>query len=88
MTVPTSAELRQYVPVDGSLADRVILVTGASGSIGGALAQACARLGARVVLSGRSVKKLEKVYDAIVASRCAAPVDRTARFRESRRLRL
>jgi NAD(P)-dependent dehydrogenase (short-subunit alcohol dehydrogenase family) len=67
MTVPTSAELRHYTPSDGLLADRVILVTGASGSIGGALAQACARLGARVILSGRSVKKLEKTYDAILA---------------------
>ena len=44
MRAPTSAELRQYVPAPGLLADRVILVTGASGSIGGALAQAAARL--------------------------------------------
>ena len=67
MPAPTSAELRSYLPAENLLADRVILVTGASGSIGGALAQACARLGARVILSGRSVKKLEKVYDSIVA---------------------
>lgn len=67
MPAPTSAELRQYAPAEGLLADRVILVTGASGSIGGALAQACARLGARVILSGRTVKKLERVYDSIVA---------------------
>ncbi len=66
MPAPTSAELRHYVPSDGLLADRIILITGASGSIGGALAQACARLGAQVILSGRSVKKLEKAYDAIV----------------------
>ena len=67
MPAPTSAELRQYAPAENLLADRVILVTGASGSIGGALAQAGARFGARVILSGRSVKKLEKVYDSIVA---------------------
>jgi NAD(P)-dependent dehydrogenase (short-subunit alcohol dehydrogenase family) len=67
MTTPTSADLRHYVPAADLLRDRVILVTGASGSIGGALALACARLGARVILSGRSVKKLERVYDAIVA---------------------
>ena len=67
MPAPTSAELRNYSPAEQLLADRVILVTGASGSIGGALAQACARLGARVILSGRSVRKLEKVYDSIVA---------------------
>ena len=46
----------------------MILVTGAGGSIGGALARACAAAGAQVVLSGRSVRKLEKVYDAIVAA--------------------
>ena len=53
MPAPTSAELHNYSPAENLLADRVILVTGASGSIGGALAQACARLGARVILSGR-----------------------------------
>jgi NAD(P)-dependent dehydrogenase (short-subunit alcohol dehydrogenase family) len=67
MPAPTSAELRNYSPAENLLADRVILVTGASGSIGGALAHACARLGARVILSGRSVRKLESVYDSIVA---------------------
>ncbi len=59
---------RAYEPPPGALADRVILVTGASGGLGGALARACAELGARVVLSGRSVKKLEAVYDSIVAA--------------------
>jgi NAD(P)-dependent dehydrogenase (short-subunit alcohol dehydrogenase family) len=57
----------------------VILVTGAGGSIGSALAQACARLGAQVILCGRSVKKLEAVYDAIVAGGgprpAIAPID-------------
>lgn len=50
------------------LADRVILITGAGGGLGSALAVACAGLGARIVLSGRKVPKLEKVYDAIVAA--------------------
>ena len=79
MPAPTSAELRSYLPAENLLADRVILVTGASGSIGGALAQACARLGARVILSGRSVRALENVYDSIVAQGgprpSIAPVD-------------
>ena len=73
MPAPTSAELRHYSPAGNLLADRVILVTGASGSIGGALAHACARLGARVILSGRSVGKLEKVYDSIIAQGCPRP---------------
>lgn len=68
MNHPSEAEVRAYRPRPHLLANRVILVTGASGSIGGALAIACARLGAQVVLTGRSVRKLEKAYDAIVAA--------------------
>lgn len=79
MPAPTSAELRRYVPADGLLDGRVILVTGASGTIGSALAQASARLGAQVILCGRSVKKLEATYDAIVAGGgprpAIAPID-------------
>jgi NAD(P)-dependent dehydrogenase (short-subunit alcohol dehydrogenase family) len=73
MPTPASTDLRNYVPAADLLKDRVILVTGASGTIGGALAQACARLGATVILSGRSVKKLECVYDAIVAQGAPRP---------------
>ena len=65
--VQTEPEARSYAAPKGALAERVILVTGASGGIGGALARACASLGARVVLSGRSVKRLEAVYDSIMA---------------------
>jgi NAD(P)-dependent dehydrogenase (short-subunit alcohol dehydrogenase family) len=73
MPAPTSAELRAYRPAAGLLHGRVILVTGASGSIGGALATACATLGAQVILNGRSVRKLEQLYDAIVASGAPRP---------------
>jgi NAD(P)-dependent dehydrogenase (short-subunit alcohol dehydrogenase family) len=73
MPAPTSADLRAYRPGPGLLSDRVILVTGASGSIGGALASACAGLGARVILNGRSVRKLETLYDTIVASGAPRP---------------
>jgi NAD(P)-dependent dehydrogenase (short-subunit alcohol dehydrogenase family) len=68
MVAVTSDDLRRYQPAPGALAERVILVTGAGGSIGAALAMACAAAGAQVVLTGRSVRKLEKVYDAIVAT--------------------
>ena len=61
-------EPRTYVAPPGALAGRVILVTGASGGIGAALARACGELGATVVLTARNVKKLESVYDAIVAA--------------------
>lgn len=64
----TDAEVRSYQPPAQLLAERIILVTGASGGLGSALAKASASLGARVILSGRNVRKLEAVYDAIVAA--------------------
>lgn len=47
------------------LRNRVILVTGASNGIGRELALHTAAHGARVILHGRNVTKLESVYDAI-----------------------
>jgi len=47
------------------LKDRIILVTGASDGIGRALAVHAAAHGARVILHGRNVAKLEQVYDKI-----------------------
>lgn len=58
---------KNYETADGALKDRVILITGASDGIGRALALAAAALGARVILHGRNVKKLEDVYDEIEA---------------------
>jgi NAD(P)-dependent dehydrogenase (short-subunit alcohol dehydrogenase family) len=66
--LPTDDEIRSYQAPAGLLTGRAILVTGAGGGLGSALAQACATLGAQVVLSGRNVRKLETVYDAIVAA--------------------
>ncbi|BBL75643.1 SDR family NAD(P)-dependent oxidoreductase [Methylomagnum ishizawai] len=50
------------------LQNRVVLVTGATGALGSATAQACARAGATVVLLSRGIPRLEKLYDAIVAA--------------------
>ena len=50
-----------------ALAGRVVLVTGAHGGLGSAASQACARAGATVVLLGRKVPKLNRLYDAIAA---------------------
>ena len=66
--MPTDPEVKSYAAGPGLLEDRVILVTGAGGGLGGALATACAALGARVVLCGRKVPKLERVYDTIVTA--------------------
>lgn len=54
-----------YTAPANLLQDRYILVTGASGGLGSAVAKAAAAHGATVVLMGRSIKKLEGVYDAI-----------------------
>lgn len=51
-----------------SFAERVILITGAGGAIGGAVARALAARGASIVLMGRSLPPLEKTYDDIVAA--------------------
>ena len=63
-----SIDPKSYNAPDGLLNDRVILITGASDGIGRVLALETSRLGATVVLHGRDVKKLEAVYDEIVAS--------------------
>ena len=50
---------------DIRLDDRIILITGAGDGIGKAVALACAERGATVILLGRTVHKLEQIYDGI-----------------------
>jgi NAD(P)-dependent dehydrogenase (short-subunit alcohol dehydrogenase family) len=57
-----------------NLAGRIVLVTGATGSLGRALAKACAKAGATLILHGRVVRKLEALYDQIVAHDAPEPV--------------
>ena len=56
-----------------SLRDKVILITGASDGIGRAVSLAAGRAGATVVLLGRTVKKLEAVYDELIAAGAPQP---------------
>jgi len=56
---------KQFTPDAGLLAGRIILITGAGGGLGRALAVESARAGASVILSGRNAAKLERVYDEI-----------------------
>ena len=62
-----SIDPRSYTYANDVLRDRIILVTGSSDGIGKTLALHIAGLGAQVILHGRSVQKLEKIYDAIEA---------------------
>lgn len=55
-----------YIPTADLLKGRIILVTGAGDGIGAEAARTFARHGATVILVGRTQKKLEAVYDAIV----------------------
>ncbi|HBM28877.1 MAG TPA: YciK family oxidoreductase, partial [Halomonas sp.] len=57
-----------YQPTPNLLENRVVLVTGAGDGIGRAAALTYARHGATVVLLGRTIAKLERVYDEIEAA--------------------
>ena len=57
-----------YQPATDLLRDRVILITGAGDGIGAAAARTFAAHGATVVLLGKTIPKLEAVYDAIVSA--------------------
>lgn len=58
---------RDYAPSRDLLQSRVILVTGAGDGIGRTVSKSLAAHGATVVLLGKTVKKLEGVYDEILA---------------------
>jgi NAD(P)-dependent dehydrogenase (short-subunit alcohol dehydrogenase family) len=57
--------MQHYQPQPNLLADRIVLVTGAAEGIGHAVARACAKHGATVILSGFDAQRLETVYDEI-----------------------
>jgi NAD(P)-dependent dehydrogenase (short-subunit alcohol dehydrogenase family) len=59
---------RSHVPAAAELAGRVVAITGASDGIGRAVALACARHQATVVLIGRNETKLEAVHAEIAAA--------------------
>lgn len=56
------------------LTDKTILITGASDGIGKATAIACAKAGATVIIHGKTVPKLELLYDEIVEAGYPEPV--------------
>lgn len=58
----------EYQPSENLLQGRVILITGAGDGIGKAAAKSYAAHGATVILVGRTLEKLEQVYDEIEAA--------------------
>jgi len=65
---------KTYQPAPDFLQGRVILITGAGDGIGSAAARSYAQHGATVVLVGRTQRKLEAVYDAIVQDGSPQPI--------------
>jgi NAD(P)-dependent dehydrogenase (short-subunit alcohol dehydrogenase family) len=58
---------------DDALRDRVVLVAGACGALGSAVARAAAAAGATVVLLGRRVAPMERLYDELASSGAPTP---------------
>jgi NAD(P)-dependent dehydrogenase (short-subunit alcohol dehydrogenase family) len=66
-------EPRDHIAAPAELAGRVIAITGAGSGIGRAVALACARHQATVVLIGRDSAKLEAVHGEMIASASPEP---------------
>lgn len=66
MTQPQAhLDFDNYTPADELLKSRIIVITGAGDGIGKTMAIAAAKAGATVILLGRTMTKLEAVYDVI-----------------------
>lgn len=63
-TLASDSQL-SFAPQQRSLEKRVVAVTGATGGLGTALCKQLALEGATVVLIGRKLSKLEKLYDVL-----------------------
>lgn len=64
---------QSFQPIQDALKGKIILVTGAGDGIGREAALTYARHGATIILLGRTVSKLEAVYDEITAAGGAQP---------------
>ena len=74
MSLPVARLPAAWMACADTLADRVVLVTGAYGGLGGAVARAASRAGATVVLTGKRKRQLEQLYDAMLAEGLSEPV--------------
>ncbi|MDO5050540.1 MAG: YciK family oxidoreductase [Moraxella equi] len=69
----TTQDILNYTPTADSLADKIILVTGAGDGIGKVASLTYAKCGATVLLLGKTESKLEAVYDEIESLGLATP---------------
>ncbi len=69
----STSDPKNYAAPDNCLTGRVILVTGAGSGIGRTAALTLASHGATLILLGRTVEKLEAVYDEIEALGAQTP---------------
>lgn len=69
----TTPDILNYTPTADSLADKIILVTGAGDGIGKVASLTYAKCGATVLLLGKTESKLEAVYDEIESLGLATP---------------
>lgn len=69
----SAEQIINYQAPSNCLKDRIIFITGAGDGIGKAAALACAQAGASIILAGRTVAKLEQVYDQIIDAGLAEP---------------
>ncbi|MDE3072493.1 MAG: SDR family NAD(P)-dependent oxidoreductase, partial [Pseudomonadota bacterium] len=74
MTLPSSRLPQGWMPAADTLSGRVVLLTGAYGGLGSAVARAAARAGATVVITGKRKRQLEQLYDAMMAEGLTEPV--------------
>jgi NAD(P)-dependent dehydrogenase (short-subunit alcohol dehydrogenase family) len=74
MALPFVHLPQDWSPTPGSLSGRVVLVTGAYGGLGAAVARTASRAGATVIITGRRKRQLEQLYDAMVSEGLSEPV--------------
>jgi NAD(P)-dependent dehydrogenase (short-subunit alcohol dehydrogenase family) len=74
MSLPLQRLPETWVSSGKILEGRVVLVTGAYGGLGGAVARAAARAGATVVITGKRRRRLEQLYDAMAKEGLPEPV--------------
>jgi NAD(P)-dependent dehydrogenase (short-subunit alcohol dehydrogenase family) len=74
LSLPLHRLPETWTPAADELAGRVVLVTGAYGGLGSAVARAVARAGATVVITGKRKRQLEQLYDAMLRDGLPEPI--------------